>query len=88
MSVDNTAGAIDHEGPGYGKYPSSVGISFLKIKTGALRRVFGSIIHFKGKAELLGDRFESNCFSSKSATSALSPIPQAPGAPGRPQNLI
>ena len=55
MSVGNTAGAIDHECPGHRKYPSPIGISLLEIKAGALQHVFGSIIHFKGEAELFGD---------------------------------
>jgi hypothetical protein len=55
VRVGNTAGAIDHECPGHRKYPSPIGISFLEIKTGAFQQVLGSIIHFKGKAELFGD---------------------------------
>ena len=55
MSVGNIAGAIDHECTGHRKCPSPIGISFLEIETGALQHVLGSVIHFKGKAELPGD---------------------------------
>lgn len=47
--------AIDHECPGHGEYPSAICISFFEIETGAFQDVLGSIIHFKGKTELLGD---------------------------------
>ena len=54
VSVGNIASAIDHECPGYGKYPSAICISFLEIETGAFQDVLGSIIHFKGETELFG----------------------------------
>ena len=49
------ARAVDHERARYGKYPSSVGISFLEIDTGTFQHVFRGVIHFKGEAELLGN---------------------------------
>ena len=55
MCVGNMAGAVDHERPGYGKYPLAAGISFLEIDAGALQYVFRGVIHLKGEAELLGN---------------------------------